>query len=361
MPVFTDRLIQGLKPGSVIYEERDLACPGLLVRVGKRGDKVWEVVVNRDGRRKRQRLGTYPEVSLAMARRMATERKATRATVVAGLRVSDLWERYSEEMRPRRRSFQDVEKVWQKWGEPNLGRVRLEDLGLLHGADLISEVIKKSSPNRARKVIRYLNPMLKFAAGRGMIAGNPWAGLSVPEGVPARERVLSSEEWMTLWDWSQSQSYPWGPWLSFLMLSAQRLTEVAEIEWGQISDGIWRIPSSSHKSKQQHEVPLSGALTNILDALPCHEVFAFSIRAGKPVAPGSTLKRRIDRDTGLRDWRFHDIRRTASTYMADHGVQRFTVERVIGHTDSSVTAIYDRSKHRAEKLTALEILARSVR
>ena len=62
MTVFTDRFIRGLKPADRYYEERDTACPGLLIRIGKRGQKTWEVIVSYGGRRRRHRIGTYPDV-----------------------------------------------------------------------------------------------------------------------------------------------------------------------------------------------------------------------------------------------------------------------------------------------------------
>lgn len=46
--------------------------------------------------------------------------------------------------------------------------------------------------------------------------------------------------------------------------------------------------------------------------------------------------------------------------MASRRVTRFVVERVLGHSDSSITAIYDRSGYRDEKRAALEVLAGTV-
>ncbi len=360
MAAFTDRFIRGLKPAAKLYEERDAGCPGLLIRVGQRGRKVWEVVVSHDGRRRRVRLGTYPDVSLATARRLASEHKLGTGVHSAGLRVRDLWEIYRAEMKPRRRAFHSVENVWAKWGEPIIGNVRLDDLTLRHGGDLITEVLKHSTSDRARKTIRYLSPMLRFAAGRGLIAGNPWAGLHLPEGVEARDRVLRAEEWRSLWQWGQAAPYPWGPYLRALMLSAQRLGEVAGMRWDELEGDLWVIPAARHKSKRRHEVPLSAALVHLLVTLPRHDDHVFSVRLGLPVAPGSTVKTRIVRETGVTDWRFHDLRRTGATFMGEGGTQRFIIERVLGHADHTVTAIYDRATYRDEKRQALEVLAATV-
>jgi len=360
MAAFTDRFIKGLKPAAKFYEERDAGCPGLLIRVGQRGLKVWEVVVSHDGKRRRIRLGTYPDVSLAMARRLASEHKSAPAIYSAGRRVRDLWAMYRAEMKPSRRAFHSVENVWNKWGEPTIGAVRLDDLNMRHGAELIAEVLKHSTPDRARKVIRYLNPMLRFAAGRGLLPGNPWAGLHLPEGVAPRDRVLRAEEWRALWQWGQGAVYPWGPFLRVLMLSAQRLNEVAAMTWDELEGDLWAIPAPRHKSKRRHEVPLSAALVALIEAQPRHDAHVFSVRSGRPAAPGSTIKNRIVRETGVTDWRFHDIRRTGATLMAEGGVSRFVIERTLGHTETSVTAVYDRHHYRDEKRAALEVLAGTV-
>jgi integrase len=359
MATFTDKFLRGLKVATSIYEERDAGCPGLLIRVGKRA-KVWEVVVSRDGRRRRIRLGQFPDVSLAMARRLASEHKSAPAIHSAGLRIGDLWEMYRSEKKDTRRAFNDVEMVWIKWAEPLIGRVRLDDLNMRHGAEIIAHVVKHSSPNRARKVIRYLSPMLTFAAGRGLMPGNPWAGLHLPEGVARRERVLSRAEWASVWGWAEGQAYPWEPFLRALMLSAQRLSEVAGMRWVELDGDLWTIPAERHKSKKRHEVSMSAALAALIEAQPRHDAYVFSTMRGRAIVPGTKLLRQIQADTETAGWRFHDLRRTGATLMAEGGVNRFILERVLGHADHTVTAVYDRATYRDEKRAALEVLAETV-
>ncbi len=62
-----------LKPKNERYEVRDLLVRGLILRIGKKGEKVWEAMVSRAGKRKRVRLGTFPAVSVKEARKLADE------------------------------------------------------------------------------------------------------------------------------------------------------------------------------------------------------------------------------------------------------------------------------------------------
>jgi integrase len=62
--------------------------------------------------------------------------------------------------------------------------------------------------------------------------------------------------------------------------------------------------------------------------------------------------------TGLSfEFRAHDLRRTAASFMGEAGVDRFHIAHVLNHrsvTHSTVTAIYDRYRYDKEKRLALE-------
>ena len=77
----------------------------------------------------------------------------------------------------------------------------------------------------------------------------------------------------------------------------------------------------------------------------------------------NTLNNKIRRRGHLLDiphWTPHDLRRTAATNITasvldgDGRSKRFIVARVLGHTDSEVTGVYDRYEYLDEKRTALQ-------
>ncbi|WP_169791124.1 tyrosine-type recombinase/integrase [Rubellimicrobium mesophilum] len=374
-----------LRPRAEGYEVRDEVVPGLVLRVGKKGTKVWDVVVQTGPKsRKRVRLGTFPSLSVKDARKAAETIKensigAGRAREVRT--VGELFERYAAARAPQMRSWHDVQSVWHVWGEPRLARVRLSDLSIHHGLDLRDHVALHSSPLRAASVIRYLRPMFAWAADERIIDVNPWATLKAREKAPARERVLSPSEWQALWEAARREPYPFGPFLKVLMLSAQRLSNVAQMRWDELHGDLWIIPREKMKATRTakaaaHEVPLSSALAALIAEQPRLGPYVFTTRGDRPISPGSRQKDRFTAAVNaaaaqangrpllpqevLADWRFHDIRRTAATLMTGGGVSRFIVERVLGHADRGVTAIYDRNIYRTEKRAALEVLAATV-
>jgi integrase len=50
--------------------------------------------------------------------------------------------------------------------------------------------------------------------------------------------------------------------------------------------------------------------------------------------------RRAIEQAGIKDFRFHDLRHTAATRMADAGADAFTLARILGHSDIRITHRY---------------------
>src|SRR5437667_6340614 len=71
------------------------------------------------------------------------------------------------------------------------------------------------------------------------------------------------------------------------------------------------------------------------------------------------VKRQFDKAkhaAGLSDFRFHDLRHTAATRMADHGASAFTIAAILGHSDIRMTSRYTHATDRATR-AAVESLA----
>ena len=149
------------------------------------------------------------------------------------------------------------------------------------------------------------------------------------------------------------------------MLSAQRSSNVAAMRWEEIHGDVWVIPREKVKatrpdSAKEHEVPLSQGLAELIAEQPRRGPFVFTTRGDVPMYPGSKLKAQFSEAAELSNWRLHDVRRTGATLMARGKVTRFIIERVLGHSDNSVTGKYDRWEYRDEKREALEVLAATV-
>ena len=83
----------------------------------------------------------------------------------------------------------------------------------------------------------------------------------------------------------------------------------------------------------------------------------FTIDGKRPMAVHQ-IKARLDRETGIADWRLHDLRRTLRSGLAELGVSYEIAERVIGHAMPQLERTYNVFAYREEKRNALEQWAR---
>jgi hypothetical protein len=78
----------------------------------------------------------------------------------------------------------------------------------------------------------------------------------------------------------------------------------------------------------------------------------------------SKVKVRLDRICGVTGWVFHDLRRTASTVMAQLKVPPHVVEKITNHSGTGVAGpmgkIYQRYDYLEERRAALELWAETL-
>jgi integrase len=171
--------------------------------------------------------------------------------------------------------------------------------------------------------------------------------------------VLSLEEARLVYRVAGSLGYPFGPIYRLLLLTGCRSGEWSGClgSFVDLEQALLVLPAQHYKSDHLHVVPLVPQAVEIL-----REVFAavprspdkyiFSGTGGaKPVVGWPKVHARmlkeICAETGERvsnRWTPHDLRRTVATRLAETlgvGGEQM-IRRVLGHSDGSVTAIYNR-------------------
>jgi integrase len=181
--------------------------------------------------------------------------------------------------------------------------------------------------------------------------------------VTSRDRYLDAEEMTKFWSACDEVGWPVGPIFRLLLLTGQRESEVGEMEWRELNlpERIWTIPGSRTKNGKQHIVHLSDLAVEIIQALPQinGSKWVFTTNGKGPFTNYDYGKKRIQRHMRVTDWRPHDLRRTATTVMAEIGVAPHVADRVLNHqsgTISGVAAVYNRFQYLEERKVALEAL-----
>ncbi len=388
-------------------ERFDAGAPGLALRITDKGVKSWSVYYRLDGKHQRLTIGAWPEIGVAEARDRAREIKGqTKAGVnpketreaekaAAEDEAADTFGAIAEEyikieclerklkndkvLPPKLKRGREVESIIRRelmrhWQNRSFAELRKRDAIKL--TEALVDAGKPAAAHRLHEIIRRIG---RWAARRDRIGLNPFADMDPPVDKVVRDRYLKPHEIEAVWNAWDTMGYPFGPFGKLLLVTAQRLREVAQIQWSEIDsdNALWVIPADRTKSGRETEVPLSTLALEILDALPrfAGGEFVFTTTSGKsPVSGFSKSKRRTDtlvleaareqaEEAGedpesvepMPHWRTHDLRRTARTGLAEVGVPQIVAEKVLNHAERNVLVkTYDRHEYADEKRDALE-------
>ena len=178
----------------------------------------------------------------------------------------------------------------------------------------------------------------------------------------ARDRVLMDAELRTIWRALGTGQYE--TIIKLLMLTGQRVNEIAGLHWSEIDfdRDLITLPASRTKNGRAHEIPISATVRQLLksQAKAENRDLVFGRGAG-PFSGLSRCKETLDNriaesnDT-MAPWVHHDLRRSAATGMAGIGIQPHIIEAVLNHVSghkAGVAGIYNRASYAPEKAQAL--------
>jgi integrase len=210
-------------------------------------------------------------------------------------------------------------------------------------------------PAMAASTMSYGRAAFGWAIGRRLIVDNPFANLTFGH-VVKRERVLKDHELRLIWEATAGPG-SYSAIVRTLILTGQRREEVAGMAWSELSDdlSIWTIAAERCKNGVAHVVPLSSQAQKILKDARRRADLVFPGERGL-FNSWSKSKGRLDGDSGVTDWRLHDIRRTAATGLQKLGVRLEVTEAVLNHVSGSragIIGVYQRHTWTDEKRAAL--------
>ena len=199
-----------------------------------------------------------------------------------------------------------------------------------------------------------LSTFFTFAVKEGLTDLNPITATGKASEGPSRDRVLTEAELARLYAMLADDIF--SDILRTLILTAQRRTEIGSLKWNEIDleRGLIILPPTRSKNNRQHSLPISSQVRAILERQPSTNEWVW----GRDFTSWSIYKAKLDTKlNGMAPWCLHDLRRTATTMMADHGVLPHVLEAILNHVSghkSGVAGIYNRARYEGEMSTALQ-------
>ena len=257
---------------------------GLHLFINKRGRKSWVQRITVEGRRRDIGLGGYPTVSLALARKRATDNREAigngRDPVADKRRpstptFSEAAHAVHEANKPRWRNGSHT-RAWMQTLErhafPKIGNKPIDTISRTDVLTVLTP-IWSTRPETARRVRQRMRTIFRWAMANELIETNP-AGEAIEGALPSMPKVKEHLRALPYQDVGSalrtvdaSQTSPASKHcLKFLVLTAARSGEARGATWDEIDleGATWTVPGSRMKAGVEHRVPLSDQALDVL-------------------------------------------------------------------------------------------------
>jgi len=286
------------------------------------------------------------------------------------------------------RSADDIRAVFRRDLKPHFGAKAITAIRRSDVQSCLDGIVERSG-SAANKAHKWLRKMFQFAINRGDLVSSPMDGMPQPHVEGRRQRVLRGQEVALVWRAAGDLGEPWASFVRVLLLTGQRLREVAGMKWTEVdlAAGTWNIPGARTKNKRDHLVPLSPAVVDILSAAQpdakLRKGAVFSTNGKTSIGGFSKLKKALDlkvqgraakaakaaKGAGelplpMEPWVMHDLRRSLATGCQALGFPIEHTEAVLNHVSGKrggLVAVYQLHEYREEKTAALNAWARHVK
>jgi len=347
---------------------------GLNLEVRPSGSKYWRLSYRYQQKQKTLALGVFPVVSLKQARVLALDAKKLlqqnidpsiqkkRDKYSSGKNVfkviAEQWFKKESGMW----SKDHASKVWSTLESdafPYIGFIPIKDLRTSDVLSVTKRIENRGALDVANRVKQRIRSILRYAIQTDIIEFNvadALVGVIKTRKVQHRKALGLTELSSFFTAIDNYQGYPLTKLaLQLIAHTFVRPGELRSAEWKDIDfeKAIWRIPPEKMKMKEEHIVPLSSQVLELLELIKklsgnCNLVFP-GVRDRNKKMSENTLTYAIRKRLGF-DATAHGFRTTASTTLNEAGFRVDVIERQLAHGNrNKVRAAYNRSQYLAER------------
>jgi integrase len=202
------------------------------------------------------------------------------------------------------------------------------------------------SPGTVRRYLSALSAAFNRAIKDWQWAGeNPCKSIYWPKAPRGRVRFLDDDELPRLRAACRALSVDLADMVDLALLTGMRQGEILGLSWGDVDWGHARLILHETKNGERRQVPLtSQALAILQRRCPAGWTRSMVIfcRRGSPDRP-TDLRRTWSRallDARVADFRFHDLRHTAASYLAMTGATPNQIAEILGHKTLAMVKRY---------------------
>ncbi|MGO2202896.1 MAG: Prophage CP4-57 integrase [Pseudomonas helleri] len=349
---------------------------GLQMRVRINGSKLWNFNYIHPVTKKRinMGLGTFPEVSLAQARKRTVE---ARELVAQGLDPKEKRdaERHAEKAATEH-TFENISTAWFELKKDSVTPAYAEDIWrslTLHVfpdlattpisaitapkvINLLRPLETKGSLETVKRLTQRLNEIMTYGVNSGLIHANPLSGIRAVFKKPKKKNMaaLAPDELKELMVAIANASIKRTTrcLIEWQLHTMTRPAEAATSRWADIDfeKKIWTIPAERMKKRRIHIIPLTEQALALLEAIKPysgHREYVFPAdRDARMHCNSQTANMALKRMGFEGRLVSHGMRSMASTILNEHGWESELIEVALAHVDKDeVRSAYNRAEY----------------
>ncbi len=206
---------------------------------------------------------------------------------------------------------------------------------------------QRRNPATVNRHLSVLSKIFSLAVDAELTDSNPCSRVKKFRLNNQRVRVLSAEEEGKLFSALDDNELVKSI-VTVALHTGLRRGEIFNLKWFDVdfTRGILQVRES--KSGEKRVVPMNATVKTLLGSLQRKSEYVFpSPKTGGRLDNIKRSFRRAVWIANIEDFRFHDLRHTAATRMADAGADPFTLAKILGHSDIRMTARYTHATNAA--------------
>ena len=374
--------IEAIKPTDRRVEYPDHLVKGLRLIVQPTGIKTYQLRYRYNGQGKRLSLGRVDRgATLADVRDQARDamlkvangidpshqakqvKEENISRVVDGT-IASLLNRYAAERLSQLKSKGNALTFLREF-RSEFGDLEINNFTKIQFTNLTARFVAEGKGTKANRVHTHIKTFYNWAIGVGITDTSPCDRVPKPYKERSRERFLLDDEIKLFWRATESDLEPWGHLYRYLLLTGQRLNEVAYMTDAELPEvDHWHLSSSRTKNALRHDVFLPSQAQHIINRntrIAGNAGFVFTTTGEGAVRsfdkPNKRLRKRMNELAGreLEHFTPHDLRRTCETGLAMLGTPQPVIDRITNHiTGRGMARVYNMYDYRNEKAEALQ-------
>ena len=227
--------------------------------------------------------------------------------------------------------------------------------------DSMTRLGSQRKPASVNRELATLSRIFSLAMDDGLVASNPVSRVGRLRENNQRTRYLSADEEQRLMAALTGRRAHLAPLVQVAIQTGMRRGELLRLRWQNVDFARGVVHLTKTKTGRDRDVPMSSNVREILLRLQREvgsEEFVFINRkTGLNLTDVKKAFRSACVEAGIENFKFHDLRHTAGTRLADTGADAFTIAEVLGHTTLQMTKRYTHATDR-RKREAVEALSR---